>query len=50
MMAHDPSELYGIKKAAYDEIKLRIYLLMLISFACGFILSGILIKIGVITV
>ena len=50
MMAHDPLELDGIKYAAYQEIKMRIYAAMIGSFACGFVLSGILIKVGVITV
>jgi hypothetical protein len=41
-----PSEV----KAAEQDIKMRIYLGMLVSFACGFVLAGLLISMGVITV
>ena len=33
-----------------SEIKTYIYLGIVVSFACGFVLSGILIKVGVIGV
>lgn len=41
-----PSEIELYK----SEIKTSIYLGIIVSFTCGFVLAGILIKIGVITV
>jgi hypothetical protein len=45
-MIPPPSEIEHFKR----EIATRIYLGLLISFVCGFVLSGILIKVGAITV